>query len=41
MMHLLLTQSNTIGLIAAIVLVSINLVVIFYLLSEKDKKDDK
>jgi|GEM_PF-4047934 len=41
MTHLLLSQSNTIGLIAVIVLVSLNLVVIFYLLSEKDKKDGK
>ena len=37
-MNTLISIPSTIGLIVGIVLVSINLVVIFYLLSEKDKK---
>lgn len=40
-MNILLSTSSTIGIIVAIALVSINLVVIFYLLSEKDKKKDE
>ena len=37
-MPTLLSQEATIGLIVGIVFVALNLVVIFYLLSEKDKK---
>ncbi len=40
-MNILLSQSSTIGLIVGIVAISINLVVVFYLLSEKDKKKDE
>lgn len=40
-MNILLSLPSTIGLITAIVLISINLVVVFYLLSEKDKKNNE